>query len=214
MNTNSNSFYGAILGALVVVFAFALFSTKSAWRDILLGPPAPQQSLLPPPAPADQKPAAEPGEAGSSLSSAADDSARTPLPPETNLKPLGYNSPTTRTRPSLPKPPQSPASQRRAGLLAVGEREPQPSLGELHLSDEIRNRLLGPRVNMDAIVYDRPDGEPLPAPSLTHDALTVLRGTRVRLGERRGIWQEVLTPAGQRGWVYASQVSARAASQS
>jgi hypothetical protein len=225
MNTNSNSFYGAILGALVVVLAFALLSTRAAWRNILLGP-QPKTPLVAmnhngmASAGSDTQgynsapPSQEAGQPGASVTEekpvdgeSIEAPAAAKTPPPATPSPLGYKSPRARVKPGSVPAPETTPRQRSYAYGQLPKRAAVYYMGDDRLSQQVRDRLRGPHVIMDATVYDRPDGTPLPAPSLTKDELIVLRGTRIRLGERRGAWQEILTPAGQRGWVRARQVS-------
>lgn len=180
MKGGGNSFYYILFGAILVIAAFAVMNAVPAWREVLLGPPVkaelhqstPQGDLL----------AAKPEE------------NTQPAAPQTQPE-EPKESPPVRREPKLEDDSGKPA-----GMF---DKEETMHYGQQGREKELpwRGKVHGPHTTVDAIVYNRPNGEPLPAPNLTRTALTLLAGTQVKIGERRGDWIFVTSPAGYKGWV-------------
>ncbi|MCC7477261.1 hypothetical protein IT575_02285 [bacterium] len=193
MRSGGNSFYYIVFGALLVILAFALMTTIPSWREIMLGP-APRRDLQA--ANAETLTAgglASPGGAAADKQAAAEPSPEPPRPMAEPGKPRESAQVADTGRPSGLF--QQEASYRFGG---IGEtrpiyQAPKPSYG-------------GPMTGVDAVVYNKPNGDPLPAPSLTNTALVLIRGTHVRISERSGAWLKIITPAGQKGWVEVRDV--------
>lgn len=202
MRNGGNSFYYIVFGALLVIMAFALMTTIPSWREIMLGPAAPRRELAPSTRLASagvteqEKTAAEARAREAAEAAAREAAEKAAAPPPMAAPGLPRES----------KPPRE--SGRPAGIFKKeatykygGEKDIRPVFTAPKPSYN------GPYTLTDVIVYDSPNGNPLPAPSLTRTALILIRGTRIGISERRGEWLKVLTPAGQRGWVVARDIA-------
>ncbi len=191
MKSGGNSFYYIVFGALLVILAFALMTTIPSWREIMLGP-APRRDLL-----------ASSSSSNSSLGSPAAPPAAEPVveaPPAAPPRPMAEPG---KPRESAP----APDSGRPTGLYQQGSTYRFGGEGETRpLYQAPKPSYTGPMTGIDTVVFDKPNGDPLPAPSLTNTALVLIRGTHIRISERRGGWLRILTPAGQKGWIEAGYV--------